>query len=610
MSLRYTGTFDELKAALSPLEGKWVELNPNQQQFRHSAGAILNWYPSTGAINFQGKPPAASALEKLVADSLSQAAVGKTAGRQPVATLPAEPPPTLPQPATMMLGQKFVDSELVIGLVGPVGAELRKVLRIVQERLNVAGYFVTEVSVSTEIIPSVVKVASYPKDDEYARISAMMDAGNGARKAAEDNSILALGAASWISSQRAGADEGRPEHKPRQAYIINSLKHPDEVARLREIYPRGFHLIGVHADEKRRHQYLTSDKRIDAQKAVQLMDRDQDEHLKYGQRVADTFHLSDFFVRIDGDDDQLKKSLWRILDILFGDPFRTPTFDEYAMFLAFAASLRSADLSRQVGAVVAKNREILATGANDCPKAGGGLYWPQYDDTTHSVEDEADGRDYKRGEDSNRMEQKKIVEEILSLVLPHPGLDAERLAKDLREKTRIGDLTEFGRVVHAEMEALLACARNTVSAREGTLYTTTFPCHNCAKHVIAAGIERVVFIEPYQKSKAAEFHSDSIRIGFGDTGLGDPADKQKRIFVRFEPFVGVGPRRFFDLFSLRLGSGLPLKRKDTEGQAVEWKPEDSQIRLQMLPCSYLDLELIAGNMFNKAIQHKEKSNGR
>ncbi|MCZ5321339.1 hypothetical protein O5699_00900 [Escherichia coli] len=60
--------------------------------------------------------------------------------------------------------------------------------------------------------------------------------------------------------------------------------------------------------------------------------------------------------------------------MLFGNPFITPTFDEYAMYMAFSSALRSADLSRQVGAVLAKNYAIMSTGANDVPKSGGGLY--------------------------------------------------------------------------------------------------------------------------------------------------------------------------------------------------------------------------------------------
>src|SRR5690606_14210502 len=131
--------------------------------------------------------------------------------------------------------------------------------------------------------------------------------------------------------------------------------------------------------------------------------------------------------------------------------------------------------------------------------------------------------------------------------------------------------------------------RNRIDTIGATIYCTTFPCHNCAKHIIAAGITRVVFVEPYEKSKAAEFHSDAITVGFG-SGSGT---------VQFEPFVGIGPRRFFDLFSMRFGSGFPLKRKTNGGQKVDWDLTSAKLRLQMLPISYLDLEIAAGKEFKR-----------
>lgn len=153
------------------------------------------------------------------------------------------------------------------------------------------------------------------------------------------------------------------------------------------------------------------------------------------------------------------------------------------------------------------------------------------------------------------------------------------------------------------MDALLTCARNGISCRGGTLYVTTFPCHNCAKHLIAAGIDRVVYVEPYPKSKALEFHGDSALSGFVEDRK--PEDGR----VVFEPFVGVGPRRFFDLFSMRQGSGFPLKRKDKDtGDSLHWLPEDGTIRLPELPWSYLEREEIAVGILgqhSKGGQHVE-----
>jgi len=298
---------------------------------------------------------------------------------------------------------------------------------------------------------------------------------------------------------------------------------------------------------------------------------------------------------MDENADKLKKDLLRILDILFGYPYVTPLFDEFAMFMAFAAALRSADLSRQVGAVVAKSNEIISTGANDCPKFGGGLYWPYYDEEAREYCDHKRGRDHTRRVDSNKEEQGKIIQNIIDSL--NGKWDDVKALQVALENSRIGDITEYGRVVHAEMEAILACARNNASCRGATIYCTTFPCHNCAKHIVASGIVRVVYVEPYPKSKAIEFHEDSLVSGF----------TRRNDAVRFEPFVGVGPRRFFDLFSMKLSSGYPVQRKREDGHTLEWKPETSRLRLQLLPLSYLRLEPMAAEIFAEFLESRRRN---
>ena len=149
------------------------------------------------------------------------------------------------------------------------------------------------------------------------------------------------------------------------------------------------------------------------------------------------------------------------------------------------------------------------------------------------------------------------------------------------------------------MEALLQCARNNISTKGATLYCTTFPCHNCAKHIVAAGIERVVYVEPYPKSKALKLHEDSIQ-----DKLNGSSNK-----VVFEPFAGVGPRRFFDLFSMRLGLGSPLDRKKKNGDVVEWKKNEAEPRITLSPSGYIELEKIALNDFKIKKNKLEKKIG-
>ena len=220
------------------------------------------------------------------------------------------------------LYQAFSESELVIGLVAAVGTDLRVIISTLNDRLDIFKYNTKRIKVSQDIIPKVADIGGGREGTErYRRIDALMTAGDEARERSRDTSILALGVVAKIASDRTKKDsQGNVLHSPRQAYIIDSLKHPDEVARLREVYPESFYLLGVHADESRRQEFLTHEKRMTEAEARLLMSRDEDEHIRHGQRTSDTFHLSAFFIRMDENADKLKKDLWRILDILFGCP--------------------------------------------------------------------------------------------------------------------------------------------------------------------------------------------------------------------------------------------------------------------------------------------------
>jgi len=133
------------------------------------------------------------------------------------------------------------------------------------------------------------------------------------------------------------------------------------------------------------------------------------------------------------------------------------------------------------------------------------------------------------------------------------------------------------------MEALLACSRNNISSKGASMYATTFPCHNCAKHIIAAGIQKVVYIEPYPKSKALEFYTQEISTDTSDEGTK----------VVFTPFSGVGPRRYIDLFAMSSTKWGSKKRKNKEGKCIKWERSNAKIRNPMRAMTYLDYEKIA-----------------
>lgn len=588
--MKFHGNIEDLLEKLSvKLDG--VEHNKKDgavHTFRLNAEEKINWNETTGTVETFCKPDNNALLHEIfnIMDNGSELAIDDE----------SEP--------ENFLGKIYEDSELVIGLVGAVGSRLGQLTDIIKgyliDRFN---YDVEIISVSSQIIKK-HKGDNLNGVDEFSRIKSYMDAGNDLRRESKDNSFLALDAARVISEVREKRNEEKKDK--RVVYIINSLKHDEEIKRLRQIYSQGFYQVSLYESNQRRSEYLIKDKGMDAEQVNELIQRDEGEKKGHGQHTRDAFHLADYFVKYDGSYDGLRNSCFRFLSLIFGDPFITPTFDEFATYMAFTSSLRSADLSRQVGAVIARDETILSTGANDIPKFGGGLYWPIVNDVTGEVTDTNDGRDYKRGEDSNVKEKEKIsrnlIDSLINLIDSSDINNSENETKiatlknkvsEVVNSSKIKDITEYGRVVHAEMETLMSCSRESISTKGATLYATTFPCHNCAKHIVAAGIERVVFVEPYPKSKALDFHRESVTMGF--------TTKEDKIV--FEPFVGVGARNFLNLFSMSLGSGYELQRKSKGGATMHWTPNKSQLRTALLPYSYKERETMAKELVRKLSQN-------
>lgn len=291
--------------------------------------------------------------------------------------------------------------------------------------------------------------------------------------------------------------------------------------------------------------------------------------------VGLTFQTGDVFVSPNKREES-ERTIERLVDLIFDHPFHTPTVDEMAMYSAYGFALRSAALSRRVGAVITtKDGDVIAGGSNDVPRFGGGLYW---------AEQSPDARDFQVGFDSNDVARREILMDLLNRLSSSDWLEAglgklspEELLKRALEVEALGsarllDVIEYGRAVHAEMAALSDAARRGASVQGCTLYCTTFPCHECARHIVASGIDRVVYIEAYAKSRVAELYADSIGLAARATDVGER--------VSFEPFVGIGPRRFTDLFSW-----VPRKKVDVEdvedrlsGDVVEWDIAEAEPR--------------------------------
>lgn len=475
--------------------------------------------------------------------------------------------------------------ELVFGLVGPVGVNLDPVISVLTRELKALSYTAKTIRLSKQI--ETFFGSDHSKEPENDRITALMTEGTRLREKGQRGDAVALLGIAEIRRVRDEELHGRAE---KNAYILQSLKHPHEVETLRNVYGKGFFLISVYSPREVRVTALAD--RISKSKfgntskarsnAEDMIERDEmEENKSLGQDVKDAFPLADLFV--DGRNrPSLEAQIIRFLQLLFGNVFHTPTRDEHGMYHARSAALRSADMNRQVGAAILRvEGDLIAVGCNEVPKAGGDLYWPG---------DKGDARDFQKGSEAMAEERIQVLGELLERFEKHgllaKGNSKKELSKLVRELVsgnkkdvlsgiRAMNLLEFGRSVHAEMAALMSAARLGISVRGATLFCTTFPCHMCARHIVAAGIKRVVYVEPYPKSKAKQLHQDSISV--------DPSVVSSD-HVSFEPFEGIAPRQYQDIFDARDA------RKDNEGRAKDWRANGPKPRFLRFMNTYRDIE--------------------
>jgi deoxycytidylate deaminase len=489
--------------------------------------------------------------------------------------------------------------EVVIGLVGAVGTDLNLVADLVETIIGGYGYQVPDAISLSRLLNDVSRRTPLPGTPRESYIEERMTEGNRLRKRLHQGDALAQFAMAEIVRRRRELQRrhGLPRDRPPKdtAYILRSLKHQDEVATLREVYRERFLCISAHAPRDERIKHLageiaeshgSTDRHDWDAEATRLAQRDEAEGDRFGQDVRGTFPQADFF--IDASHRAVARAqLERCLNAWFGDPFSSPTPEEFAMFQAHAAGVRSSDLSRQVGAAIAIRGDIVAVGCNEVPAYGGGAYWPG----------PGDARDFMLGMDANTRTRSAAIEEVRNALIKakwirpdHIDLPPEQFAMALQD-TRMDHLTEFGRAVHAEMAAILDAARRGQAIRGATLYTTTFPCHNCAKHIVGAGIGSVVYIAPYPKSLAEDLHPDSIEID----PIDDPCDH-----VVFRPFVGIAPLSYLPIFE-KVGP-----RKTDDGRAIEFVPATARPKLvSSWDTSYFEREDLALVSLAQALERRK-----
>ncbi|TDY84962.1 UNVERIFIED_ORG: deoxycytidylate deaminase [Herbaspirillum seropedicae] len=455
------------------------------------------------------------------------------------------------QSTTQMIASTHTD-ELVIALCGPIGSPLHSVGKSIQSLLrDTFGYTDVNYIKLSDFISEHADVVNIQiaGDNDYLRTQTLISAGN---KLRHDfgNGILAELAVKHIrlDRERIKTDSGSTRYAPRRVvHIIDSIKNKEELALLRLVYREMLYVIGVYAPLQAREANLNKRGLTSAQ-IFTLIDRDSGEEIEEGQTVGETFPNCDFFLRTgDGTDSQIGQRVERFMHLILGTKVITPFPAETAMYSAAMASANSACLSRQVGAAVTdEHGDILSIGWNDVPSIGGGLY---------DLSSPNDHRCWNLdgGKCFNDDEKDRIAQELvnaLSEVIP----EGERIkAKGLlKGASKLKGLIEFSRAIHAEMHAILNAGKTAgMRLKDGKIFVTTYPCHSCARHIVAAGIKEVYYIEPYRKSLAIKLHGDAISE--------QETDLSK---VRILAFDGVAPSRYLSLFK------VPLNSRKKDGKLI------------------------------------------
>ena len=235
---------------------------------------------------------------------------------------------------------------------------------------------------------------------------------------------------------------------PDRNYVIDSIRHPAEVATLRA-QGRGFRLVWVDADPKLRIDRLRSRNRPgDPASLETLLEQEGRERSGGGesaQQLDAVAALADVRLRNEGSLPALHAAGQGVLEASAG--FQRPSWDEYFLQVAKVVASRSNCVKRHVGAVIQRDRRIVSTGYNGTPRGT---------------------RNCNEG-------------------------GCPRCNTFANEGTRLDECL----CSHGEENAITQAAYHGVTVKAATIYTTFCPCLMCTKMIINSGIDEVVYNAEY-----------------------------------------------------------------------------------------------------------------
>lgn len=411
---------------------------------------------------------------------------------------------------------------LIIGLTGALGSGCTYVAEELAEAHRYKHYGLSE------LIHKRAKEQNRPESYD-----SLQDIGNELRRSAGTDCLVRH------ALEKADSEWPAEEPPSLQGIIIDGIRNVGEVEALRQ-FPN-FFLLSVQADRDVRKRRLTRKERFATEHEFELADqRDGDEHAPFGQQVLKCNDLANVVLVNDGDiaeeaglqrrtyveDEVYKKHVYLLEQLSKGATPREPgpSVDETMMTVAYCESARSSCVKRKVGAVIsAGGGQLVSAGHNDVPEGAQPCYRdPAYGWCARDLIQERAAKELRfcpRCGDKIEVHATcaSCGRELTAFAkrCPYcradaaveyscPGCRAEVFQEFLPGGPASGGkLLDMCRAIHAEEYAILNLTRSGTPTPPGAvMYTTTFPCNLCANKIVAAGIARVVYAEPYVTREA------------------------------------------------------------------------------------------------------------
>lgn len=319
--------------------------------------------------------------------------------------------------------------------------------------------------------------------------------------------------------------------------VIDGIRNVGEIDYLRDAFGYGFTLVAVLASADARWDRIAStytDKGGGRSEFIEDDKRDKNEETEYGQQVELCVDRADILVdnSTGVSTTKFKGKLLDFVDLATGSKPRGASQPEILMNIAFSSSHSSKCIKRHVGAVIVDPKgQVVSAGYNENPLGTNPcVEEPKYEKRCF--------RDIIRNDHFKSLADKgarcPVCGEKIAFETGPPWRCKACAAR--KEKTNLESFffpdraLNWCTAVHAEVWAILAAGER---ARGGTLYTTTFPCAQCAEKTVQSGISKVVFTESYPDVFGAK------RLELGGVELeqfeGVRSSSFERIFSKTKP---------------------------------------------------------------------------